>query len=197
MKKMRVNVKRVTHRKNPILENLYIGRTWTEHDTIVGLFTSAPVYMELIQNFPEVKAVNANFNHGITVVVATDQRMNGISKSVALATAVTTHGIEYAKNIIVVDGDIDPFNLNEVMWAMSFRLEHESDVIVIPKMRGSMLDPSTNPRGVGSKLILDCTTPVAPEQLGFMVQSITMTEAVPDVPEYEKIILDLQKEQAG
>jgi len=196
MKKVRVKINRVTTRRNPIMENLYIGRTWTEHDTICGLFTSAPVYMELIENFPEVKAVNANFNHGITCVVATDQRMNGISKSVALATAVTTHGIEYAKNIIMVDGDVDPFNMNQVMWALSFRLEHASDVIVIPKMRGSMLDVSTNPRGVGSKLILDATTPVAPEPLGFLTGLPTMTEPVPDVPEYEKKVLALQAEQA-
>jgi UbiD family decarboxylase len=191
MKKVRFKVKRVTMRRDPILENLYIGRTWTEHDTIVGLFTSAPVYMELIDRFPEVKAVNANFNHGITVVVATDQRQNGFSKTVGLATAATTHGIEYAKNIILVDGNIDPFNINEVMWGLSFRLRHDKDVIVIPAMRGSMLDPSTNPRGVGSKLILDATTPKDPEPLGF-AGIPPMTEAIADVAEYARRITDLQ-----
>jgi UbiD family decarboxylase len=194
MKKVRFKITRVTHRRSPILENLYIGRTWTEHDTICGLFTSAPIYMELIEKFPEVKAVNANFNHGISVVVATDQRFNGFSKTVGLAIATTTHGLEYAKNIILVDGDIDPFNMNEVMWGLSFRLEHESDVIVIPKMRGSMLDPSTDPRGVGSKLILDATTPMAPESLGF-AGIPPMVEPIEEVERYVKKITDLQTEQ--
>ena len=31
----------------------------------------------------------------------------------------TPHGLGYAKFVIVVDEDIDPFNLNQVMWAMS------------------------------------------------------------------------------
>jgi UbiD family decarboxylase len=190
----RVKVKRVTFRKNPIFENLYIGKSWTEHDTIVGLFTSVPVYMELIDRFPEVKAVNALYNHGLTVIVSTDQRFNGFAKTVALATATTTHGLEFAKNIIMVDGNVNPFDLNEVMWAMSFRLEHDSDIVVIPKMRGSFLDPSTNPRGVGSKLILDATTPKLPEPFGFGGVP-SMTEQVPDVMAFEKRILALQDEQ--
>ncbi|MCL1847443.1 MAG: UbiD family decarboxylase, partial [Coriobacteriia bacterium] len=72
--KLSLKVNRVTCRKNPIFENLYIGKSWTEFDTIVGPFSSVPVYMELIDRFPEVKAVNANYNRGITVIVSVDQR---------------------------------------------------------------------------------------------------------------------------
>jgi UbiD family decarboxylase len=131
----------------------------------------------------------------MSLVVATDQRFNGFAKTVGLAVAATTHGLEYAKNVILVDGDVNPFDMNAVMWAMSFRLEHESDVIILPKMRGSFLDPSTNPRGVGSKLILDATTPMPLETFGFGGVP-AMTEVVPDVMEYEKRILALQNKKA-
>ena len=37
----------VSHRNDPIFENIYIGRGWTEHDTLIGLNTCAPVYSQL------------------------------------------------------------------------------------------------------------------------------------------------------
>jgi len=186
-----LRVKRVTCRKNPIFENLYIGKSWTEHDTIVGPFTSVPVFMELVDRFPEVKAVNANFNHGMSVVAAVDQRFSGFAKIVGNAIIATTHGLEYAKNIILVDGDVNPFDMNAVMWALSFRLDHQSDIMILPNMKGCALDPSTNPRGIGSRLIIDATTPKPPETFGW--QGVpTMTEPVPNVLTYEKKILALQ-----
>ena len=189
-----MKVKCVTTRKNPIFENLYIGRTWTEHDTIIGLFSSVPVYMELIERFPEVKAVNAIYNHGLTLVIATEQRYNGFAKTVGLAAFTTTHGLEHAKNVFLVDSDINPFNMNEVMWAFSFRLEHTTDVIILPNMRVSVLDPSSKPRGVGSRLIMDATTPKPPEQFGWAGLPL-MVEQIPDVINYEKKIFALQNEQ--
>ncbi|MCL1847444.1 MAG: UbiD family decarboxylase [Coriobacteriia bacterium] len=189
--KLSLKVDRVTCRRDPIFENLYIGKSWTEHDTIVGPFTSVPVYMELIDRFPEVKAVNANFNHGISLVVAVDQRFCGFSKTVGLAVIATTHGLEYAKNIILVDGDINPFDMNAVMWALSFRLEHKTDIIVLPNMKVSALDPSGNPRGLGTRLILDATTPKLPETFGYAGVP-NMTEPIPNVLEFEKRILALQ-----
>ncbi len=50
-----------------------------------------------------------------------ESRLGGYAKSVAFR-RVTPHGISYVKNIILVDADVDPFDLNQVMWAMSTRI---------------------------------------------------------------------------
>ena len=59
----RLNVFKVTSvsfRDDPIFESLYIGsKSWTEHDTLLGINTCATVYNQLKQGFPEVVAVNA------------------------------------------------------------------------------------------------------------------------------------------
>ena len=47
-------------------------------------------------------------------------------------TLTTPHGLGYAKFVIVVDADVDPFNLNQVMWAMSVRANPAGDVVIIP-----------------------------------------------------------------
>lgn len=160
---VQIKIKRVTHRKDPIYENLYLGRPWTEIDTLMGLNTCVPLYMQLRETMPEVVAVNALYQHGLTVIVAVNPRFGGYAKTVAMRVACTPHGVSYCKNIIIVDGDVDPFDLVQVMWAFSTRLRGAQDVFVIPSTPGMPLDPGSNPPGMGVKIIIDATTAIHPE----------------------------------
>ncbi len=190
-KQVEIKIKRVTHRKDPIFENLYLGRPWTEIDTLLGLNTCVPLYKQLKETMPEVKAVNALYQHGLTVIIATDQRFGGYAKSVAMRLATTPHGISYAKNIILVDGDVDPFDLNQVMWAFSTRIRGSQDVIVVPGTPGMPLDPASEPPGMGVKVIIDATTPMAPERV---LREVKMVEKVDKAEYYQKIIADLHSQ---
>ena len=191
-KQVIVKIKRVTHRTDPIFENLYIGRSWSECDTLLGLNTCIPLYRQIRETMPEVKAVNALYQHGLTVIIAVESRLGGYAKSVAFRAASTPHGISYVKNIILVDGDVDPFDLNQVMWAMSTRIRGAQDVIVVPSTPGMPLDPGSEPPGMGCKVIIDCTTPVPPEPL---MRDVKMVDAIEGAAEYQKIISALQQAQ--
>src|SRR3546814_7203197 len=59
----------------------------------------------------------------------------------------------YLKNLIMVDGDIDPFDLNQVMWALSTRTRAE-DIIVLPNMAMVPIDPAAVTPGKGHHLII-------------------------------------------
>jgi vanillate/4-hydroxybenzoate decarboxylase subunit C len=59
----------------------------------------------------------------------------------------TTHGLGYAKIVIVVDADIDPFDLNQVMWAMPVKMNPAADLIVVPNLSDNLLDPAGQPSG--------------------------------------------------
>ena len=76
----------------------------------------------------------------------------------------TPHGMPYSKIVIVVDEFVDPFNLEQVMWALTTRVRPDKDVVLIPNAPGMPLDPSSEPAGMHSKLIIDATTPVAPDK---------------------------------
>lgn len=183
-RQVRIKVKAVTCRRDPIFENLYVGRPWTEHDYLIGLSTCVPLYHQLKETIPEVVAVNALYQHGLTAIVATTNRFGGYAKSVAFRLASTPHGISYCKNIILVDGDVDPFNLTDVMWSLSTRVRADKDVIVIPNTPGMPLDPTSEPPGMGNKLIIDATTPVAPDTFNKdvrMVERIEGAEALKDI----------------
>jgi UbiD family decarboxylase len=181
-------VKTITHRKNPIFENLFMGRPWTEIDYLMGLNTCVPLYKQLKETMPEVVAVNAMYQHGLTAIIATSNRFGGYAKSVAFRLASTPHGISYCKNIILVDADVDPFNLEEVMWSLSVRVRADKDVIVIPNTPGMPLDPTSFPAGMGNKFIIDATQPTAPDGL---LRDTRLIDN-PDSKGFEKIIADLQ-----
>jgi vanillate/4-hydroxybenzoate decarboxylase subunit C len=68
--------------------------------------------------------------------------------------------------VIVVDEDVDPFNLNQVMWAISVRANPAGDVVIIPNLAENLLDPAGEPNGMSHKMILDATTPKAPDRRG-------------------------------
>ena len=156
-------IERITYRTNPIFENLYLGIPWTGIDYLMALNTSVPLYKQLKKDFPEVVAVNAMYTHGIGVIISTKCRFGGYGKSVAFRLLSTPHGMPYSKIVIVVDEFVDPFNLEQVMWAITTRVKPDKDVSIIENCPGMPLDPSSYPAGMHSKLIIDATTPVAPE----------------------------------
>lgn len=184
---VKIKVKRVTHRKDPYFENLYIGRPWTEHDTLIGLWTSVPIYRQLRESFSEVTCVNAIYQHGLSVIIAANQRFGGFGKTVAMRTATTPHGISYCKNIIIVDGDIDPFNLDQVMWALSTRVRAQKDVTIVQNTPGMPLDPCSEPAGIGSKLIIDASTPAFPDKM----REVTMVDNPSDMDDIRKYMNEL------
>jgi UbiD family decarboxylase len=72
----------------------------------------------------------------------------------------TPHGLGYVKMVIMVDEDVDPFNLPQVMWALSSKVNPAGDLVQLPNMSVLELDPGSSPAGITDKLIIDATTPV-------------------------------------
>jgi vanillate/4-hydroxybenzoate decarboxylase subunit C len=161
-----IEIDRVMHRKDPIYESVYVGRPWTELDFLQAMTTSAPVFDQMSQTFPEIVAVNALYTHGLVLVVSTKVRYGGFAKSVGLRVLSTTHGLGYAKVVIVVDADVDPFDLKQVMWAISVNVNPAGDVIMLPNMTENLLDPACQPSGIVQKMVIDATKPIPPDNRG-------------------------------
>ncbi|GEO25957.1 phenolic acid decarboxylase subunit C [Alicyclobacillus acidoterrestris] len=188
-----IRIKRVYHRKNPIFEHLYIGMPWTETDYMVGVNTCVPMYQQLKDAFPnEIVAVNAMYTHGLVAIISTKKRYGGFAKAVGMRAMTTPHGLGYCKLVIVVDETVDPFNLPQVMWALSTKMHPAHDVIILPDMSVLPLDPGSNPAGISHKMILDATTPVAPETRGHYTQPLDAPLAT---EKWEKIFQDLLSNQ--
>jgi 4-hydroxybenzoate decarboxylase len=172
-----IRVDRISYRSNPVFEHLFLGMPWTEVDYLIGPATCVPLYQQLKKDFPEVQAVNAMYTHGLLAIVSTKKRYGGFAKAVGMRAMTTPHGLGYCKMIIVVDEDVDPFNLPQVMWALSTKVNAADDLVNLPNLSVVELDPGSHPAGITNKLVIDATTPVAPDVRGHYGQSVT------DLPE--------------
>jgi 4-hydroxybenzoate decarboxylase len=161
-----IEIDRVSHQKNPLYEALYLGMPWTELDYMCAVNTSAPIYVQLKNEIPEVVAVNAIYTLGFIIIVSTKLRYGGFAKAVGLRVMSMAHGLGYAKIVIVVDEDVDPFDMKRVMWAMSTKVNPAGDVIILPNMCIDVLDPASEPLGISHKMVIDATTPVPPDNRG-------------------------------
>ncbi|WP_420977042.1 phenolic acid decarboxylase BsdC [Bacillus vallismortis] len=184
-----IKIKRVYHRNNPIFEHLYLGMPWTECDYMIGINTCVPLYQQLKEAYPnEIVAVNAMYTHGLIAIVSTKTRYGGFAKAVGMRALTTPHGLGYCKMVIVVDEDVDPFNLPQVMWALSTKMHPKHDAVIIPDLSVLPLDPGSNPSGITHKMILDATTPIAPETRGHYSQPL---DSPLTTKEWEQKLMDL------
>jgi 4-hydroxybenzoate decarboxylase len=175
-----IRVERISYRTDPVFESLYLGKPWTELDYLVGPNTCVPLLKQLRADFPEVRSVNAMYTHGLAVIISTAKRYGGFAKAVGMRAMTTPHGLGYVSQVIVVDEDVDPFDLPQVMWAISTKVNPADDVVIIPNLSVMALAPAASPTGITSKMIIDATTPVAPDRRGHF------DTPVQDMPETER-----------
>ncbi|GAA2902029.1 non-oxidative hydroxyarylic acid decarboxylases subunit C [Streptomyces mexicanus] len=181
-----IRIDRISHRTDPVFEHLYLGMPWTEIDYLMAANTCVPLYEQLKKDFPEVQAVNAMYTHGLVVIVSTKKRYGGFAKAVGMRVLTTPHGLGYAATVIVVDEDVDPFNLPQVMWALSTKMNPSGDLIVVPNLPVLELAPQADTPGIVDKLIIDATTPTAPDRRG------NYGNQVRDLPEMPQWLARLQ-----
>lgn len=194
MRQAEIKIKAITRRQDPlILENLYIGKPWNEQDCILGLMTSVTLYKQLKAMAPEVMSVNAMYCHGFGTIISTKSRIAGFGKIVGAKLLATPHGLVYPKIVIIVDEDIDPFNLNEVMWALTTRFRAERDLVLVPYAPGSTLDPASHPRGLVTRMIMDATKPLPPD---LPLQDLALVEPPEEGTEWLEQ-LNLMMKQGG
>jgi 4-hydroxy-3-polyprenylbenzoate decarboxylase len=98
-------------------------------------------------------------------VISIKQAYAGHAKQAALLAASCQSGSYLGRFVVVVDDDVDPANLDEVLWAMCTRCDPAADIDFIRRHWSGPLDPRL-PRGVtwNSRAVIDACRPF--EMLG-------------------------------
>jgi 2,5-furandicarboxylate decarboxylase 1 len=91
------------------------------------------------------------------------KRQEGEAKNVMMGAFAASFDL---KHVIVVDDDVDIHNPTEVEWAVATRFQADRDLLIVPESQGSKLDPS-NRDGVGAKMGIDATKPLAAPEMTF------------------------------
>ena len=152
-----IEVTAITHRKNYIFQDIHAG--YTEHKLMGAVLREAALLKAVRQSVPTVKNVcmpvsgNCRFHAYVSIAKRTPgQAKNAICAAFAADMLL--------KHVVIVDDDIDIFDEERVLWAISNRFQADRDLVVIANAQGSELDPSAGPGGVNAKMGLDATKPL-------------------------------------
>ena len=153
----------VTHRKDAIFHTIVGGGL--EHLLLGAIPREATLLAHLQRSFPNVRDVHLS-RGGVCryhLYVQIRNRQEGDAKNIMLGAFAGHYDV---KHVIVVDEDVDIHNAAEFEWAVATRFQADHDLVVVPESQGSKLDPSTRD-GVGAKMGLDATKPLAAAEMMF------------------------------
>ncbi|HWO40910.1 MAG TPA: UbiD family decarboxylase [Candidatus Eisenbacteria bacterium] len=152
-----IEVSAITHRKNPIFQAALTGMPTTENHILKQLPLEATFYWMLKKEFPGVTAVHfpAAGTVGMIAVIAMKQHYECEARNVI----ATMLGSRRNKIIIVVDDDIDIFDMEKVLWAVATRSQADEDVVIFPRLVATAMDPSVRKLRMGAGLGIDATRP--------------------------------------
>ncbi len=163
-----IKVKAITTRKDPIMRTC-IGPS-EEHVSLAGIPTEASILSMIdkampgrVQNVYCGSCGGGKYNAFIQFKKSAPNDEGRQRQAALLAFSAFAE----LKQVWLVDEDVDPFDMNDVLWAMTTRFQSDRDLISIPGVQCHPLDPSNNPaydpeiraRGCACKTIYDCTVP--------------------------------------
>ena len=152
-----IEVSAITHRKNPIFQAALTGMPTTENHILKQLPLEATFYWMLKKEFPGVTAVHfpAAGTVGMISVIAMKQAYECEARNVI----ATMFGSRRNKITIVVDHDVDIYDMEKVLWAIATRTQADEDIVIFPRLVATAMDPSVRKFRVGSSLGIDATKP--------------------------------------
>ena len=151
-------VVRITHRNNPIYHSTYTGKPIDE-PAILGVALNEIFVPLLQQQFSEIvdfylPPEGCSYRMAI---VSIKKKFPGHAKRVMMGVWSFLRQFMYTKFVIVVDDDIDIRNWEEVIWALSTRVDPSRDTSLIENTPIDYLDFASPVSGLGSKMGIDAT----------------------------------------
>jgi 2,5-furandicarboxylate decarboxylase 1 len=158
-----MRVTAITHRVGAMYQNTLTGTPMTENHWMMQPSATALAYREALKFTPEIKSIHVTpggtSRHHI--VVSMKKRHPAEARNVMLGLLASTVG---AKLVVVVDEDIDPYDLQQVEWAVNTRMQPDRDVVIVSDLYSPTLDPSAPAPRTSAKMGIDATAPMGEER---------------------------------
>ncbi len=152
-----IRITRIIHRKDPIYHGILPAGG--EHLLMMGVPYEPKIYAA-VAGVTTVR--NVVLTEGgccyLHAVIQIEKQTEGDGKNAIMA-AFAAH--TSLKHVVVVDEDIDILNMADVEFAIATRVKADKDVLIIPGVRGSSLDPRGSPDGTTTKMGIDATKVLA------------------------------------
>jgi 4-hydroxy-3-polyprenylbenzoate decarboxylase len=163
-----IRIKTFMYRNDPVLYGAVPAVPPSDDPFYRGTFRGAAVWKQLEgAGIPGIQGVWAHEAGGsrMWLTVSVKQLYPGHSKQVGLVAGQCHAGAYANKYVIVVDDDIDPTNMNDVIWALCTRVDAREDLEILRGCWSTTLDPTSyapadEPR-LNSRVVIDACKPWA------------------------------------
>ncbi len=165
-----VEIKCITHRKNPIYQTILAGKN--EHKFLMGMPKEPTIFNE-VNKVCQCKDVyitpgGCSWLHAVVQI----KKQNTEDGKKAIAAAFEGH--KSLKHCVIVDEDINIYDPQEVEWAIATRFQADKNSVILSNQPGSSLDPSGDlsegKKATTAKAGLDATVPLVTTGKGFSKQ---------------------------
>jgi UbiD family decarboxylase len=144
----------------------------------MGMPVEAGIFEAAQKIVPTVRGVNLTLGGcgWLHCVISFKKFREGDPKNLLLAVFAAHPSLKHA---VVVDEDIDPFDMEMVEWAIATRFKGDEDLLIVPNVRVSSLDPASDQEmELGCKVGVDATRPMTKPQEKFMKAEIPVDKNV-------------------
>lgn len=174
-----MTVTHITHRKNPIYHSTYTGRP-PDEPAILGVALNEVFVPILQKQFPEIvdfylPPEGCSYRMAI---VTMKKQYPGHAKRVMMGVWSFLRQFMYTKFVIVCDDDVNARDWNDVIWAITTRMDPARDTTMIENTPIDYLDFASPVSGLGSKMGMDATNKWAGETDREWGEPIVMDEQV-------------------
>ena len=151
-------IERITHREKPIYHSTYTGRP-PDEPAILGVALNEVFVPILQKQFPEIvdfylPPEGCSYR---VAVVSMKKQYAGHAKRVMMGVWSFLRQFMYTKFVIVTDDDVNVRDWNDVIWAMTTRMDPSRDTTIIENTPIDYLDFASPVSGLGSKMGMDAT----------------------------------------
>ena len=148
-----IEIHTVTHRHDFIFHFMQV---WgVEPDVILSLGVSTENISSLKKMVPTLKEIN--FSPGTCMFNAVASVQGATPTEVRQLMTLILGMDQRIKQIIVVDDDVNIFDMREVQWALATRFQADRDMLLLSGLKGYVIDHSIHDDGSTSKIGLDAT----------------------------------------
>jgi len=172
-------IEKITHRKNPIYHSTYTGRP-PDEPAVLGVALNEVFVPILQKQFPEIvdfylPPEGCSYR---MAVVSIKKQYAGHAKRIMLGVWSFLRQFMYTKFVIVTDDDVNVRDWNDVIWAMTTRMDPGRDTTIIDNTPIDYLDFASPVSGLGSKMGFDATNKWSGETNREWGTTISMNEDI-------------------
>jgi 4-hydroxy-3-polyprenylbenzoate decarboxylase len=151
-------IERLTHRHNPIYHSTYTGRP-PDEPAILGVALNEVFVPILQKQFPEIvdfylPPEGCSYR---LAIISINKQYPGHAKRIMFGIWSFLRQFMYTKLVIITDADINIRDWQDVIWAMTTRLDPARDTTIIDHTPIDYLDFASPVSGLGGKIGFDAT----------------------------------------